>query len=381
MPVLRVFALLALWCLTAPGTLLAEVVRVEVTRRVDVLNGRPFGAAGPYEWLEGRILFAFDPANRFNARIVDLDLAPRNSAGKVEVWADFAVLKPRHPAPDGVALLEVSNRGLKYGLQFLNYGSGALRPSSDAGYGDGFLMRQGLSVIWVGWQHDVPPNPDLLRLHAPVATGPGGEALTGLLRADWVVARPEQSLSIAHANHIAYPADTAAPDNVLTVRDGRYTERRVLPRSTWGFARVEDGRVVPDPTRVYLPGGFEPGRIYELVYRGRDPKVAGLGFAVIRDVIAYARRAHPDPRFLSPAPAHRGGTPRGARPPSQHRATLRRPRRLPRPGPGRRPTARGSAGAAGGGPGARGGPGRPPLGLDPGSVSPHQANASDGPGV
>lgn len=289
MPVSRVFALLALWCLTVPGTLLAEVVRVEVTRRVDVLNGRPFGAAGPYEWLEGRILFAFDPANPLNARIVDLDLAPRNSAGKVEVWADFAVLKPRHPAPDGVALVEVSNRGLKYGLQFLNYGSGALRPSSEADYGDGFLMRQGLTVIWVGWQHDVPLNPDLLRLHAPVATGPGGEALTGLLRADWVVARPEQSLSIAHANHIAYPADTSAPDNVLTVRDGRYTERRVLPRSTWGFARVEDGRVVPDPTRVYLPGGFEPGRIYELVYRGHNPKVAGLGFAVIRDVIAYAR--------------------------------------------------------------------------------------------
>lgn len=290
---MRYRALLGLVTLGAlavvPARAAAEVVRVEVTRRVDVLGGRAFGTAGPYEWIEGRMLFAFDPANRYNARIVDLGLAPRNAAGKVEAWADFAVLKPRQPRPDGVALVEVSNRGLKLMLQFLDYGTGALRPTSEADFGDGLLMRLGLTVIWVGWQHDVPLNPDLLRLHAPVAVGPGGTSLTGLLRADWVVVRPDRSLSIAHANHVAYPADTASPDNVLTVRDGRYAPRRVVPKAAWRFARVEGDRVVPDPARVYLESGFEPGRIYELVYRGRDPKVAGLGLAAIRDVISYAR--------------------------------------------------------------------------------------------
>jgi len=284
--------------LLAPGIARGEVVKVEVTRRVDVLGGRSFGAAGPYEWLEGRILFAFDPANRSNSRIVDLGLGPRNAEGKVEAWADFAVLKPKRPLADGVALVEVSNRGLKLGLQFLDYGTGALHPATEADFGDGLLMRLGLTVIWVGWQHDVPVDPDLIRLHAPVATGPGGAQLTGLLRADWVIPRPVKSLSIAHANHVAYPADTGAAENVLTVRDGRYARRTVVPRSAWRFAREEPGRVVPDPTRIYLTSGFEPGRIYELVYRSRSPKVAGLGLAVIRDVISYARH---EPSALFPA--------------------------------------------------------------------------------
>ncbi|MGE0555044.1 MAG: alpha/beta hydrolase domain-containing protein [Gemmatimonadales bacterium] len=294
---LAVFRVSAALCLVAPAPALAEVVKVEVTRRVDVLGGRSFGAAGAYEWLEGRILFAFDPANRANARIVDLGLAPRNPDGKVEAWADFAVLRPKTPLPDGVALVEVSNRGLKLGLQFLDYATGALHPTAEADFGDGLLMRLGLTVIWVGWQHDVPLDPDLIRLHAPVATGPGGEELSGLLRADWVVPRPAKSLSIAHANHVAYPADTSAVENQLTVRDGRYAERTVVPRSAWRFAREEAGRVVPDPTRLYLASGFEPGRIYELVYRSRNPRVAGLGLAVIRDVISYARH---DPSALFP---------------------------------------------------------------------------------
>ena len=67
----------------------AEVIRVEVARRVDIQGGR-------YELIEGRILFAVDPANRFNARIVDLERAPRNAAGKVEAWADFAALRPKN---------------------------------------------------------------------------------------------------------------------------------------------------------------------------------------------------------------------------------------------------------------------------------------------
>ena len=72
----------------------AEVVRYEITHRRDIAGGRSFGAAGPYELIEGRILFAVDPANRYNERIVDLGLAPRTGAGRVEAWADFAALRP-----------------------------------------------------------------------------------------------------------------------------------------------------------------------------------------------------------------------------------------------------------------------------------------------
>ena len=45
----------------AATTLSAEVVRIDVTSRADVVGGQPFGAAGPYEKLIGRIYFAVDP--------------------------------------------------------------------------------------------------------------------------------------------------------------------------------------------------------------------------------------------------------------------------------------------------------------------------------
>jgi len=37
--------------------------------------------------------------------------------------------------------------------------------------------------------------------------------------------------------------------------------------------------------------GFRPGWIYELVYTARDPRVTGLGFAAVRDVVSFLRHA------------------------------------------------------------------------------------------
>ena len=39
--------------------------------------------------------------------------------------------------------------------------------------GNGFLMRQGYTMVWVGWQADIPPaRPGAgLRLEAPVVAG------------------------------------------------------------------------------------------------------------------------------------------------------------------------------------------------------------------
>src|SRR5688572_19972914 len=51
----------AVGCLIAfGGSVSAEVVRFQIDRRADVLDGRSFGNAGPYELLEGRIAFEFD---------------------------------------------------------------------------------------------------------------------------------------------------------------------------------------------------------------------------------------------------------------------------------------------------------------------------------
>lgn len=272
----------------------AGVVRVEVETRAVVLGGRSFGAAGPYEVLTGRILFAFDPANPANARIVDLTRAPRNADGQVEAWANFVALKPVDPARGRpVALVEVSNRGGKFSPRYFNRAARAsLDPDDPDAFGDALLMRLGLTVLWVGWQYDVPERPGVLRLHVPRAADFDGAPLTGLVRSDWTLDAPATTLALGHRNHRAYPvADVDDPANVLTVRDGREAPRHVVPRDRWRFAREEGGRIVPDSTHLYLAGGFEVGRIYELVYRAAHPAVVGLGLAALRDVIAYAKYA------------------------------------------------------------------------------------------
>ncbi len=269
----------------------ARVVRVVVERREDVLDGRSLGPAGPYEKIVGKVYFAFDPDNPMNARIVDLDRAPRNADGLVEAWADFMVLRPKRPVPGGgVALLEVSNRGGKAVLPYFNGATRSLDPTAPDEFGDLLLMRLGLTIIWVGWAWDVPHRDGLLRLHVPVAVGEGGAPIEGLVRSDWVIRRPTRVLYVGHRSHVAYPvADPDDPRNALTVRDGRLAHRRVVPRSEWRFARPEGERVVPDPTHIYKASGFEPGKIYELVYRARDPRIVGLGLAAVRDMIAYAK--------------------------------------------------------------------------------------------
>ena len=277
----------------------ARVVRVEVDRRVEVLGGQSFGPHGAYELVQGRIYFAFDPGNAANARIADLSRAPRDSAGRVRAWANFSVLQPVDPDKRrGLALVEVSNRGGKFTLPYFNYATAGLAPSNPEAFGDGLLMEKGLTVLWVGWQWDLPRNEGNLRLRVPTARHADGSPIYGRVRSDWVPDDSTTVLPLGHRDHYAYRAvDFDHPDHVLTVRPDRGAERRVIPRDQWSFARRDStGTLVPDSTHVHLEGGFVPGKIYECVYRSKNPRVVGLGLAALRDVVSYAKYA-PDAVF------------------------------------------------------------------------------------
>ncbi|HKK28419.1 MAG TPA: alpha/beta hydrolase domain-containing protein [Gemmatimonadota bacterium] len=280
----------------------AKVVRVVVASRDTVLGGRRFGESGAYEKITGRVYFAFDPSNPADARIADLALAPRDADGRVTAWANFMVLQPLDPARrSGVSLLEVSNRGGKAALSYFDRAAGSLDPSRERDFGDGFLLRRGYTLVWVGWEFDVPPEPAmLLRLHVPAARNPDGSPLRGRVRSDWVVERPTRTLSVGHRRQIGYPVtDTATREAYLTARDDREAPRRLVPRSEWTFAReTENGRVVGDRTHIHMPAGFAPGKIYELVYPSENPPVVGLGLAAVRDLMAYQKY---DPESLFPA--------------------------------------------------------------------------------
>ena len=276
--------------LAAVSTASAEVVRVEVERRDDIADGGSYGLAGAYERVAGRIHYAVDPANAANGVITDIDYAPTDDAGRVEFSADFVLVKPKDvSAGNGAVFFEVANRGRIGALGRFNRAPASPDPLSAADFGDGFLLEEGFTLLWVGWQHDTPQGEGLLRVYPAVAVGSDGP-VEGLVRSDIFVSETAYSSSLGDRGHTAYPvADPADPHNVLTVRDGMTGERRVIPRDDWQFARLDGDRVVEDPTSVYLASGFEPGRIYDVVYVSENPPLAGLGLAAIRDAISMLK--------------------------------------------------------------------------------------------
>ncbi len=286
---LTVSAVMALVVLMA-APLSAEVVRIEVQSRSDLVGGQPFGPAGPYEKISGKIFFAVDPALPANRIVTDVDRAPRNAAGKVEFSSDFFLIKPKRiERGNGAVLYEVSNRGGKGMLGFFNHATGSADPSAPADFGDGFLLKQGFTLLWVGWQFDVPQRAGLVRVYPPTASE-NGRAIRGVVRSDFVVTEKELDHSLADRDHKAYAVvDPDSPENVMTVRDSVEGARRVVPRDQWGFARAQDGNRVADSTRVYLAAKFEPGKIYEVVYTAQNPPLVGLGPAAIRDVISMLK--------------------------------------------------------------------------------------------
>ena len=258
----------------------AEVVRIEVKSRTPVLAGQPFGATGPYERLSGTIYFAIDPRNSANLIIADIDKAPRNAAGKVEFSSDFYLLKPVDASRgNGTILYEVSNRGGKGMVGFFNFAQGAADPQSTQQFGDGFLLENGFTLLWVGWQFDVPLREGLVRVYAPIAKEADGRAITGLVRSDFVVQERATEASLADRGHQAYVVSNRDdPATALTVRDSVEGPRRTIARDQWQFS--DDGK------SVRMAAGFEPQKIYEVVYRSQDPPVVGVGPAAVRDAIS-----------------------------------------------------------------------------------------------
>jgi hypothetical protein len=270
----------ALSLLTA-AELQARVVRIRVERREPVLNGKSLGAPGPYEKLTGKVEFALDPSAAANAGIVDLALAPRNDRGEVEFSADFYLLKPvAAERGNGRLLYEVGNRGGKALLRVFQKAQGSADPKTPAEFGDGRLMTLGYSLLWMGWQWDVPEG--MMRMDMPIATD-HGKAITGLVRGNFIPNTKSDAGPLTDRGHRAYPVDDpTSTENVMTVRDRPTDTPRVIAREKWRF--LNDASVAVD-------GGFELGRIYDVVYRARDPRVVGCGLAGTRDLISFLKHA------------------------------------------------------------------------------------------
>ncbi|HEY7365134.1 MAG TPA: alpha/beta hydrolase domain-containing protein [Methylomirabilota bacterium] len=278
----------------------------ELQLRRPLAGGVPFGEVGAYEQLKGRLRLSVDPGHPANARVTDLDLAPRDASGRVACAADVSILLPvdRRRA-SGRLLLDVVNRGNTVAVPNFNRATRPVfGPDSDPNppidVGDGFLMRRGFVVASCGWQWDVPRNPGLYRLEAPEAQGPDGGRLRGRLLVQLHPAARASHLMLSDRGHIPYAAaDLEERDAVLTVRDQRDGEAETIPRGRWRFARADGGRVVADAAHVWLEGGFAAGRIYQVTYTAVGAPVVGLGLVALRECAAWLK--HGDEASGNPA--------------------------------------------------------------------------------
>jgi hypothetical protein len=274
----------------------AAVERIEIVERTPFAAGAPFGTVGSYERIKGQLHFAVDPEHPANAAIVDLKLAPRDARGRVTFTADFILLRPADLSHGNHHLLyEVTNRGNLGALAMFNEAGWNNDPSSRADAGNGFLLEQGYSLLWSGWNWDVLPGEGRLQIDLPTATEQG-RPVTGLVAAEFVVWQWTQSTPFMWGDSRGYPpVSLDAPEARLSVRAEPGGPRTEIPRSDWRFARLEGERLVPDPSHVFHVGGFEPGLIYEVVYPAQDPRIVGLGLAAIRDAISFFRFERADP--------------------------------------------------------------------------------------
>src|SRR5512138_2643979 len=73
----------------------AAIKKIQITTRESpTFGGYAWPGVGQYEKIVGKAFGELDPRDPKNAVIVDLQLAPKNSRGKVEYAFDFYILKP-----------------------------------------------------------------------------------------------------------------------------------------------------------------------------------------------------------------------------------------------------------------------------------------------
>lgn len=311
------FALLAaLFFLLAVPAAQARITRLQVLRTEPAFGGETFAAAGTYQHVVARVEGELDPADPRNAAIQDLDLAPRDARGMVRYETEVELLKPADQARgNGVLLFEANNRGNKLALGAFN---DAVAPGTEArnglsSPGDGWLMRQGYTLVWWGWEMDVRPGWNRILMPEVVARARDGSPVEGIVRSELITAAPATTMPLSRSQQVlapppdsydSYPAAstddrTPFPDGflpTLTVRAREQDPRVPIPNTEWSFGTCggPGTAAAPDPKHLCAPGGFQPGRLYELVYRARDPLVGGLGFAATRDLGAFLGHARAD---------------------------------------------------------------------------------------
>jgi hypothetical protein len=276
----------------------ARVISVQMSAPTIAFGGHSWPGVGQYEKITGVAYAEVDPGDRRNAVIVDIGLAEPQAApgrpgktpsGKVAYLLNFYILKPvnlnqvdRKLNGYGKVMYEPPNRGGKTWTALGRVSGGGDDPATITDptiLANSFLMPRGYTLVWSGWEPLLPLADLGTELDAsvalPIAKNPDGSTITG----------PAYEYIVTSGNsfQLSYPAaDTADKTTaVLTHRVRLDDAPQVVPAANWNYNA--------DGTAITLTGGFVANDIHEFSYTAKDPTVAGLGFAAIRDWVSWLR--------------------------------------------------------------------------------------------
>ncbi len=298
-------------------------------------GGASFGSVGTYTYTLAEATATVSPQDGCAATIVDLKNAVPDASGNVRYTFDVVLLAPTDAARgNGTLFYEVSNRTNTLLVSALNEGSvndlfTNVRPQvvatasgdvAGTGAGNGFLLNQGASIVWAGWQGDRPQTLNgasaaistTQRWYAPGMTLPiavdrsnGNAPITGRVQDEFIADNATANL-LGTYYKLAPGSQGAA---TLTVRKTPTSVPIPVAASLWtytagtgtgvaggtgadgyGFVTINRAAVRADATyAAALDAGLDNGSIYQFNYTAVEPKVMGLGFLATRDLVSFLR--------------------------------------------------------------------------------------------
>jgi len=284
-------------CTALAACLIAWTPRADArVTKIVVDDRQPLLVAGQtiaYEQIAGRAFGELDPADPLNAIIQDIELG-RNADGKVRYVASFVLTKPLDMTQaSGLMWHDVPNRGTPVTIVVAERNFGDIGLAS-AWQGDNAAINERDGTVvrptqTVGGRHFV---------QVPVARYGDGSTVTGLMFGR-IVNRSGTGAQplIVQANPVPYlPATLDTAQATLVSRTGETLEgvasgETPIASADWKFCgggTFESSLpLMALPVQICLRGGFDPARLYQVVYTAKDPYVLGVGFAAWRDVGSF----------------------------------------------------------------------------------------------
>lgn len=275
-------------------------IKLAVSEKNVVADGMEFGSSGAYERCHGKVNFAVDPNDHEISQIIDLSRADCNNEGLVEFSSDFCLLKPLDLARGNRRLLyDVVNRGNKRVLVDFNEAMEgenncfANDLSRQESLGNGFLLRQGYTIVWSAWQGDILSGDNRMIMDLPRA-----REVTGKLRTELITEESDVYFLPLSGNPWTRSYETVSLDTrraTLTCREHESDQRVPLSPHAWQFGRLDDGgNILSSAGHCYVRDGFRPGWLYELIYTSFEPPVMGLGFIGVQRLVTFLMSGEDD---------------------------------------------------------------------------------------